>query len=333
MAGNLPESVLSVAVNTFPNAPAVDPEPSLLRFVAGETISEGLDRVLGIQFDIGLALSEAAGPDQAAAVHSTRKAIKRLRSMLRLVRDQLPDDVYYPDNATLRLVAAQLGNIRDSWVMANTLDQLVADDPAISDDAADLTERLTQRYVVESKTLLGNQALMASIIGQLGNVKARSSHWTMAGGTPAAPIPHEFTSIAPGILRVYKRSRQAMRIVTHSPTVTLLHAGRKRAKYLRHQIEALTVLDPVGLTPIEADLELLTDLLGDDHDLAVMGARFNSDGPLTRGLDVELILDAVGEKRFRLQAEAIELGTTLFADPASDFVDRIAVLWGDGDTF
>jgi CHAD domain-containing protein len=124
-----------------------------------------------------------------------------------------------------------------------------------------------------------------------------------------------------------------MKIVSHSPTVTLLHAWRKRAKYLRHQIEALNVLDPVWLTPIEADLELLTDLLGDDHDLAVMGARFNSDGPLTRGLDVELILEAVGEKRFRLQAEAAELGTTLFADPASVFVDRIAAPWGNGDTF
>jgi hypothetical protein len=217
--------------------------------------------------------------------------------------------------------------------MANTLAQLVADDPDISGGATALTERLTRRYEVESQTLLENQALVASIVEQLGNVKARSSHWTVVGGTPATPLSHSFTAIGPGIFRVYKRSRQAMKIVTHSPTVTLLHAWRKRAKYLRHQVEALNVLDPVGLTPIEADLELLTDLLGDDHDLAVMGTRFNSDGPLTRGIDVELILDAIGEKRFRLQAEAVELGTPLFADPASEFVDRVAALWGNGDTF
>ncbi|MEA2001344.1 MAG: CHAD domain-containing protein, partial [Actinomycetota bacterium] len=314
-------------MNTIPTAPVTDPEPSLLRFVRGETIAEGLDRVLAIQFDIGLALGAATRPEQAAAVHATRKAIKRLRSMLRLVRDQLPDVVYYPDNATLRLVAAELGSIRDSWVMANTLDQLVTDDPDLSHAAAALTERLTHRYEAESQTLLENEASIASIVERLGNVKSRSARWTVVAGTADTPLPHEFASIGPGLLRVYKRSRQGMKIVTHSPTITLLHAWRKRAKYLRHQIEALNVLDPPGLAPIEADLELLTDLLGDDHDLAVMGARLNSDGPLTRGIELDLILDAVGDKRFRLQAEAAELGSALFTNPASGFLDHIGGLW------
>ena len=42
-----------------------------------------------------------------------------------------------------------------------------------------------------------------------------------------------------------------MRIVADSPTDTLLHVWRKRAKYLRHQIEALNVLElsrPAAIT-------------------------------------------------------------------------------------
>ena len=40
--------------------------------------------------------------------------------------------------------------------------------------------------------------------------------------------------------------------VTVSATDTLLHVWRKRTKYLRHQIEALNVLDPEGLLAVDA---------------------------------------------------------------------------------
>lgn len=320
-------------MSTMPPSAIASSEPSLLRFLPGESISEGIYRVVAIQFDVALALGDAAPHELAVAVHGTRKATKRLRAMLRLVRDELSDDTYSTDNATLRLVAAELGSVRDSSVMASTLHRLELSHAAPGGTAEALLERLEGRHRLQSRRLLENDALLASIIAQLDNVKARSPRWTVLVGTDSTELPHKFSSVAAGLRRVYSRSRRAKQIVSDSPTNTLLHSWRKRAKYLRHQVEALNVLDPVGLEAIEADLERLTDLLGDDHDLAVMAARLNNDTPLTKGLSVEFILDAVGARRFRLQAEALSLGEVLFAATASEFVARVEQLWGDGETF
>ena len=124
-----------------------------------------------------------------------------------------------------------------------------------------------------------------------------------------------------------------MRIVAASPTDTLLHVWRKRAKYLRHQVEALNILDPDPLLQIEQDLERLTDLLGDDHDLAVLVRRFDDDPALVDNLVLEPVLDSIGRKRHELQAEAIDIGRTFFEDPSTDFLVYIESIWGDGATF
>ena len=68
-----------------------------VRFFAGETLSEGLDRVIDDQFEIALGIATSAPDEQASAVHETRKAIKRLRAMLRLVRDSISLDCYHTD--------------------------------------------------------------------------------------------------------------------------------------------------------------------------------------------------------------------------------------------
>lgn len=313
--------------------PATTVSASSLRFRAGETLSEGLDRVVADQFRIALAVVDVAPEAQAAAVHETRKALKRLRALLRLVRDSISLDCYHTDNAMLKLIAAELSPVRDTWVMAEVLDRLLPHHPDTSVTVLTLISRLQERYIAESQALLGNKAQMESIIEQLENVRDRSSQWTVASGEHDTPLPHEFASIALGLQRVYKRGRRGMRIVADSPTDTLLHVWRKRAKYLRHQVESLNVLDPENLTPVEQDLERLSDLLGDDHDLAVLLGRLRDDPPLVENLALDPVLDAVGRKRRELQAEAIAIGRRFFEDPSTDFVLYIDEIWGDGATF
>ena len=124
-----------------------------------------------------------------------------------------------------------------------------------------------------------------------------------------------------------------MRIVADSPTDTLLHVWRKRAKYLRHQIEALNVIEPAMLLPLEVDLERLTDLLGDDHDLAVLLHRIDADQGLSRDLELGSVIEAIAASRHELQRESLELGRALFEDPAAEFVARLEAVWGDAATF
>ncbi len=309
------------------------PEPSSMRFLAGETLAEALDRVIAEQFTMALGVETAPADGQAVAVHSTRKALKRLRAVLRLVRDSISLDCYHTDNQVLKLVAAELGSVRDTWVMADVLDRLLPHDPASKETVDTLVERLQERYRAESRALLENEAQMGAIIDQLENVRERSRRWSMVAGEVNTSLPHDFSSISLGLQRVYKRGRRGMRIVVDSPTDTLLHVWRKRAKYLRHQVEALNLLDPVTLLRYELQLEQLTDLLGDDHDLAVLLARFGSDPTLIEDLRLEPVLDAIGRTRHELQAKSIDIGREFFEDPSTDFLDYVEGIWGEGDTF
>ena len=304
-----------------------------VRFFAGETLVEGLTRVIDAQFGIALAVTASPHDEQPASVHETRKAIKRLRAMLRLVRDSISHDVYHTDNAALKLIAAELGAVRDSWVMAEILDRLLPHDDTTAAAVAELVDRLQERYQAESAAVLENHAHMASIMEQLKNAWDRASRWTVVAGEQSVPLPHEFATVAPGLQRVYKRGRRGMRIVADSPTDTLLHVWRKRAKYLRHQVEALNVLDPEPLGEMEDRLASLTDLLGDDHDLAVLLSRFSDDHRLVAGLPLEGVVHAIRENRRQLQSDSIALGQNIFEEHSSFFLSYIESVWRDGRNF
>jgi len=84
---------------------------------------------------------------------------------------------------------------------------------------------------------------------------------------------------------------------------------------------------------MEADLERLTDLLGDDHDLAVLLARLNEDAALTTDLNPEGVFQLIHRERQEMQEEAITLGREFFAPPSTEFLAYIDSVWGDGDTF
>lgn len=304
-----------------------------MRFAAGETLAEAITRTAREQFDIALRIATTTGDERSLAVHATRKALKRLRALLRLVRGPISPEVYRTDNEAMKLVAAELSRIRDMWVMAETLSRIVPRSPEIAPDLPALMGRLQTSYYVESQAVLGNEALMGSIIEQLTTAQERSARWAVSAEAQTDPLPHSFSSIAAGLERIYKQGRRGMTNAAESPTDTLLHVWRKRAKYLRHQIEALNVLDPLNLQALEDHLAQLTDHLGDDHDLAVLTGRLEADPSLIEGIEIEPILSLIGEHRHELQEQAHQLGSAIYADASAAFLERMSRLWPPDDTF
>ena len=70
---------------------------------------------------------EIAGANRAeipAAVHATRKHIKKARALLRLVRDELGKEVFKEENRRLRDVARSFSSSRDACVRLQVLERL-----------------------------------------------------------------------------------------------------------------------------------------------------------------------------------------------------------------
>jgi CHAD domain-containing protein len=69
---------------------------------------------------------------------------------------------------------------------------------------------------------------------------------------------------------VYRRAGDAHEEAIADPTVEKLHEWRKQAKYLRYQLEILTPIWPERMEELAREADRIGDLLGDDHDLAVL---------------------------------------------------------------
>src|SRR4051812_47783318 len=95
------------------------------RLEPGEALTGEVRRAALGQLEIAREdLRNASGNELPHAVHETRKRLKRLRALLRLVRPAIGEGVYARVNAAFRDTAKRLAAARDAKVLADTLDEV-----------------------------------------------------------------------------------------------------------------------------------------------------------------------------------------------------------------
>jgi CHAD domain-containing protein len=216
-------------------ASGLDREFALL---AGERLGEGLRRIALGQVDLAIEmLGGAEGKPDEHAVHETRKALKRLRALLRLLRGELGETAFASENAALREIAARLAGARDSEVMLATLDALIARHRrklARRGGVTRLRARLAAEHEAIERRTLGDEAALAEVLGRLHAFRARVVEWELAdrGGSRL---------IEPGLTRIYGQGRSRYRRAARGKgdVARAMHAWRKRVKDLRYAAEML----------------------------------------------------------------------------------------------
>ncbi len=124
--------------------------------------------------------------------------------------------------------------------------------------------------------------------------------------------------------RVWIRNRSDV-----NPTAEALHEWRKRVKYHRHHCDLLRDLWPRPMKARIAELQRLSDILGDDHDLAMLaqGVMTIGVGGGGRGRSDAALLALIERRRAELQKTALPLGRRLFAENTGAFRKRLARYW------
>jgi CHAD domain-containing protein len=124
-------------------------------------------------------------------------------------------------------------------------------------------------------------------------------------------------------VRAYARGRDALACVERERSVEALHEWRKRVKDLWYHQRLLRDAWTAPLKAMAAESHRLADLLGDDHDLAVLAERVTgSEGSAT--LDNETLLSLIAERRAELQEAALELGHRIYAEKPKAYGRRLA---------
>jgi CHAD domain-containing protein len=259
-------------------------------------------------------------------VHSARKRIKRLRGILRMVRDDIGYHAYREENVMLRNTARTLSAVRDAWVLVDTLKSLRKSYADLLDGETFATPEawLMERHIERHDSVTGS--VVTNAITSLGTARRRFSNFAIEEA-----VRDDYAALAGGVERVYRRGHHGFAVARETRTVEDLHEWRKRVKYLRYQMEALTPMYPVLLGSTAKSLDELGELLGDDHDLAVLAETILAYPQSCRDERERWMLIAlIHERRARLQAQALRHGAALYTEEPEAFVDRIGAYWEAG---
>jgi CHAD domain-containing protein len=316
------------------------PDPRL-GILPGESLAEALQRTALGQVETMLELLHREDPTTIAnTVHETRKALKRLRALLRLLEHELGSVAIAHESDTLRNVAQRLSSARDAEVMLATLNALIAHQPPKLGRRPGV-RRLKKRLLAEQKrseqATLGDPTTRAAVLTHLHCFHAHVSAWQLTPRPGIALVERDLT-------RIYKQGQKRhLRVLRGNGNQAIaMHEWRKRVKDLRYATEMLQRRDlPKRPTPdrrlrtLARHADTLGELLGQDHDLAVLAQRLRAGkhappdvgGPhtwRTKPNTRRALLKAIAKRRRELRKRALRDGARLYRLPPKKFLTRIS---------
>jgi CHAD domain-containing protein len=287
-----------------------------------ESLRKNLRRIVRNQVDA--ALEELAAPPKGprdAIVHEVRKSLKKIRAVLRLVRPVLGGKCYRRENTCFREAARPLTEVRDARILIETLDKLVDLFPedVSGRSLAEVRKALRDNLRGVRKRVLDQQNAFVVVAETVSQARERVKGWT--------DVPDRWSSAGAGLEDTCRQARAAYRDAASDPNVAKLHEWRKQVKYLRYQFEVLRPLWPERVEELAGEADRMGDLLGDNHDLAVLRQVLTDDSQPTDGGEREALLALIDRRRAELEQEVLLLGERFFQDKPRALARRLKGYW------
>jgi CHAD domain-containing protein len=283
-----------------------DDVPNGVRTCAREQLGGAVERL------------ERAAEDPVLAVHEARKHLKKTRALLRIVRPALGKRAYRRESDALREAGLALSGARDADVLVQTAAKLA--EHAAGRLPADVFDQLRAALAAEGAEGRGADGVpeLAAVVEALRAAELRVETWPLDDA--------DWDTVLVGVRRAYARGRAAFAVARAEPTPELVHAWRKRAKDLWYHQRLLTPAWPGVLSAQAEEAHALSELLGDDHDLAVLAERLTAPTPLAPVVDAARPeLRALVEHRSgELRAAASQLGNRVYAESPKAFSRRLS---------
>ncbi len=179
-----------------------------------ESVAKGIKRIACRQIES--ALEELASNSNAnEIVHEVRKRLKRLRAILRLVRETLGEKVYRRENTSFRDTARPLTEVRDAEALIESSDALAkhfGDDIGAEAFAA-VRKALRTNLRAVRKRVLDQEGALAMVTKALECANAGVRDWSFG--------VKGWAGLCGGLRRVYKSGRGAMMAAGSEPTAEL----------------------------------------------------------------------------------------------------------------
>lgn len=277
---------------------------------ADRTVQDAVRRIARDQLDRAISLLDGPASQSPTAIHDVRKAIKKLRGLIRLARPGF--DAYSDENAALRDAGRNLSHLRDADVLCQTLTDLADGSDAFPAMSAALE---AERAAHRDPDVIA--AAISSARATLSAVADRVPDWRVRG--------RDFDTPARALAQSHARAQAAMAALGEAPTAIALHDWRKRAKDVQYQLQLIEPFWPAAIGLRLREMDRLTEMLGLCNDLSVLLDRA---AVTALPPDEAMHLSTRAHlRRSQMLARARPLGARLFAGNARAMADLWTELW------
>jgi CHAD domain-containing protein len=283
----------------FITSPAVAKEIlNLSYFIIDDAISEINERKLNAD----------------SIVFNLRKRVKNLRAFLKLLRKDFGEEFVKKNNFTLRDLNRRSTAIRNYSALFNVCEILKSE--RINSECSEALDLLQNRIQLDFDEIKNNtdyKALFNYYQLQLEKYKEHLSHHEISS--------NRFSKVKYGLNKIYSEGHKNLLMSIENPDDKILHDFRKSTKDLFYSLRSLTPLWEPVLSGYTKEIKLLSDILGELHDLFELKLYIQSliDNPN----DFTSVIMFIESQSEVLLNQCIALGKKIYAESEDQFIERI----------
>jgi CHAD domain-containing protein len=285
-------------------------------------------------------LAEEPHPS-AESIHSARKDLKSMRALLRLASGSIPEETRRTENLLFRDTGRSLSALRDSQALVEALQKFAKTKSRIHSNNSSAPRKMRSDFIGKVRRRIEQEEVnklpqdtLRQLKETLSGAARNVAHWF--DGLSFEPGTEWEVFVGCGLRRTYRRGKN---IVAQLESLGRDNAGdetwhelRKCSKALGYQLRLLRQLWPELLQTLLAQIDQLSEKLGDDHDLAVLRGRLLTEpynaNETQEGAEVRRnFIGSLDRRRRKLHVEAYQIARRIYAEKPRQFASRIRCYW------
>ena len=251
------------------------------------------------------------------AIHESRRTLKRIRAVLRLVRDEIGYSNYYRENILMRDLGRRLSGARDHQVLLRTFSSLEEVYPASfsGSEISRIKQSVEEQMDLEINHFMRDLGGFEQFKEDLDEASSRVDQY--------CTIRNDFLAIENGLRRNYKQGRRLLKKIGREDH-EIFHEFRKRSKYFLHHIQILRPLFPRLMKAYAKSIQKYSELLGEARDYYRLEMFLEESGSQPIPADSRKgMTDKIRQVRNELMEKIFLDSSHIYAEKPGALVDRM----------
>jgi CHAD domain-containing protein len=287
------------------------------RFQPGEPLREEFSRLALEEVERASTFLSASGAPNEHAVHQARRSFKKLRALVRLARPSLGAS-FTRENHRWRDAGRLLSASRDATVLLGSFDRLANEAGLSADAAGELRERLSAGKL-SAKSSRESADPLPEVIAVLEAAREE---------IPRLEWPADLKDLKRGLRESQGRLKRSWKLARQKGDSETLHDWRKRVKDTASHLGLFRAVLPPELKESRNATKALGEILGEEHDLALLCEGLSPHAmPARLREKASGLIEAIGARRQWLREEALRNGEALSSRPAKALAEEVVSRW------